>query len=110
MNLPYYVKYCVKCGEYNHLYTECKNIDETKICHIANNHQYKIISFIYDTIPAFCELKNERCEYQCRTCKRLFREYKYYIYHELYNCHTRLKKIHEVDVYSREFKNIVVLK
>ena len=81
MNLPYYIKYCVKCGEYNHLHTECNNMDNMKLSYIENDHQYRMINFVYNTFPRFCNIQNENNEFECKECKRVFREYKYYIYH-----------------------------
>ena len=84
MIIPNYITYCVKCGEYGHIGKSCKNIDENKMNIIINNHQHAFMRTLYGTFPSLSNDINHDGEYQCKECNRVFRKYKYFIYHDLY--------------------------
>lgn len=82
-----YKKYCVKCGEFNHTAKNCKNIDENKMSNMLSNHQLNIMQNIYEIFPSLCLEFNKNGEYECKKCNRVFRKYKYYMYHSVFYEH-----------------------
>jgi hypothetical protein len=82
--MPKYKTYCVKCGEFGHISISCDNIDDAKMHNISTNHQIKLLQNLYRIIPSLSNSINRKGEFICRTCNRSFREYKYYMYHEVY--------------------------
>ena len=112
MNIPYYINYCVKCGEYNHLGKNCKNIDKDKLAFIEENHQTAFMTSLYGTFSLFCPNKNRVGDYECKKCGRTFREYKYYLYHEIHHSqHCKFSKLKKYQYnHLNHYKNVVVLK
>lgn len=80
-----YKTYCVKCGEFNHNAHNCKNIDESKMMNMLNNHQISMMKTVYGTFPALSSDINKNGEYECKNCNRTFRKYKYFMYHNVYH-------------------------
>ena len=106
MLIPSYKTYCVKCGEYGHLEKSCKNIDESKMHILLTNHQLRFMKTLYGTFPSLSNDINREGEYQCKSCNRTFRKYKYFMYHDVYfRNHCRFSKID-----NRKSPNVVVLK
>lgn len=106
MLIPIYKTYCVKCGEYGHLGKNCKNIDESKMNILLSNHQVKFMKTLYGTFPSLSNDFNRDGEYQCQTCYRTFRKYKYFMYHEVYYKNTC--EYSKMDKYLGP--NVVILK